>query len=438
MKKHFFFIFTTFLFSKSITIYNNNLAYINEAKDINLSKGLQEIKYSNLPDTLIDNSLFAEFDLQDVKIISQSFYKNSLNYLTILEANLNKEVEFFTKDKKRFSGKLISINPNIIKSANKYYSVLNEDIIFTTFPSNKAYAKWQVYSKQNRKSRLFIDYLIKGISWSSNYIIKLKKDTLNLKAWAKINNKSNNAFKDINCTLLSGDLNREQKRKRLYYSRGVKKVMLQDMPQKSGIKAKALDGYYIYNIPFKISINKKEQKEFLLIDAKNIKYKKYAVASSRYFTPGENRKLYFNQVIEFNNSKSNNLSLPLPKGVVRVYSKGHYLGSSTIKNIAKDEKVKLNIGRFFDVIGEKRVVKFISKPNFKNIVTKYTLKNRSKEQLLLKIKESIPRYGNKIDFKTSCSNICIYQNLNAYVREFRINLKANEVYTFKTEYEIYY
>ena len=219
MKKIIFLIFTASLFSKSITIYNNNLAYISVNKEYNLSKGLQEIKFSNLPDSLIADSLFAEFNSSDANIISQSFYKNSFNFSSILKANLNKELEFFTKDKKRLSGKLISINPNIIKSINRYYIVASNDIIFSKIPNianSKAYIKWQVAAKKDIKNTLNIDYLINGISWKANYVIKLKKDSLILKAWADINNQSGKEFKDINCSLVAGDLKQIQKVNRLY------------------------------------------------------------------------------------------------------------------------------------------------------------------------------------------------------------------------------
>ena len=441
MKKLILLLFATFLFSKSITIYNNNLAYINNSKEYNLSKGLQEIKFSNLPDSLIADSIFAEFNSSYVNIISQSFYKSNFNLSSILKTNLNKEVEFFTKDKKRLSGKLISINPNIIKSSDKYYTVSSQDIIFTTLLNinKKPYLKWQVLAIKDIKSTLNIDYLIKGISWKANYVVKLKKDSLILKAWAKIDNKTNKEFKDINCSLVAGDLNPVQNINRRYYSRAFKKAAPLEMAdKKKGIKANSLSGYYIYHIPFKVSIRSNEQKEFLLINAKDVKYKKYAVANSRYFAQNGNEKLIFNQVIDFLNSKENNLGVPLPFGVVRAYTNGAYIGSSHIKNIAKNELVKLNIGRFFDIIGEKRVVKYISKPKYKNFKTSYTLKNRSKEEMTLKLKENIPKYGNKVDFKTSCSKICTYKNLNAYTREFSIKLKPNKIYTFTTEYEIYF
>lgn len=64
--------------------------------------------------------------------------------------------------------------------------------------------------------------------------------------------------------------------------------------------------------------------------------------------------------LEFKNSKENNMGMPLPKGLVRVYkedrdTKGlEFIGEDNIDHTPKDEKRKITIGNAFDIVGEKK------------------------------------------------------------------------------------
>ena len=62
--------------------------------------------------------------------------------------------------------------------------------------------------------------------------------------------------------------------------------------------------------------------------------------------------------LEFNNSDSAGLGMPLPKGKIRVYKEDddkslQLIGEDMIKHTPKDEKVKLFLGYVFDVSVER-------------------------------------------------------------------------------------
>ena len=434
MKKFFIFLSFSFLYSNSITIYNSNLAYVNEEKEFNVTKGIQELNYKNLPDTLILDSLLPKFDNPNIDLLSQTFINKPFSFEKLLKANLNKDVGFIY-NKTLLKGKLLHINPNIIKSMNRIYVVSSKDIIFDYLPKNissKPYIKWKIDSKINAKVKAVLNYLLKSISWGINYTIELNKDSLNLQGWAKISNNSSKDFKDYNLTLLAGRV----------YTNSAQRVMMmptrayRKMASPEVVKSKEFSGYHIYNIPYKFTILSHEIKQILLIDAKNVKYKSYAKAINSYFRNYGEEKLHFSHIIEFKNSKENSLAIPLPKGLVRVYKDKKYLGEKYIANIAKDEDVKIEIGEFFDIKGVKKITKYIVKKDYEDIETTYSIKNSSSKDVIVKIDEHIPRFGKKINFKTDCSGVCSYKELNAFKREFTIKLKAGSSYEFKTEFEI--
>ncbi|HUW57210.1 MAG TPA: DUF4139 domain-containing protein, partial [Planctomycetota bacterium] len=67
--------------------------------------------------------------------------------------------------------------------------------------------------------------------------------------------------------------------------------------------------------------------------------------------------------LEVWNKKENNLGMPLPKGRVRFRQADpdgelEYIGQDSIDHTPKDEKLTLNIGAAFDVVGERTQVQF--------------------------------------------------------------------------------
>jgi len=440
MKQLLLLLSTIPLLSNSITIYNNNLAHIQESRVYTLKKGLQNIEFKNLPSSIIVDSISPTFSKSGVKLISQNYTYSPLTVQNLLKANLNKEVEFFYKDKKKLlSGKLINLNPTVIESQGSYYIVNGNDIVFKNLPEHidiKPKLEWQVESKKDTKTDVELSYLINQISWSSNYTLSLSKDTLSLKAWAKIRNKSGKAYKENNISLIAGEVNSRRLMQPRNISYKAKTLALE--ADAAVIAPKRLSGYYIYDIPYKIELNNNQTKQIALIDANGVKYKRYGVAYNRNFNNYLEAKLAFSQVIEFKNSKDNNLGLPLPQGLVRVYKGKHYLGEDSIKNSAIDEKIKLNIGTLFDVVGTKKISKFITHDNYRDVETSYSIKNRGKKSITIKVTEAVQRYGKKINFKTTCKDDCKVKKQNAFTRVYSIKLKPKQEYKFKTEYEIFY
>ena len=433
---------TSALFSNSITIYNNNLGHINETQNISLKEGLQDIKFANLPNSIIVDSISPTFK-DGIKLISQSYKNNPLSINNLLKENLNQEVEFYSQDKEKklLKGKLINLNPTIIESEKKYYTVSSSSIIFNKLPKNidyKPYIMWSINSKEAKESSVDLSYLLNGINWSSNYTATLSKDTLNLKAWATIVNKSGKEFKNTKVELIAGVVNRHRGNvapmARMYKSNAAAMEATSD----ENMAPKSISGYHIYKLPNKVTLLDKQSKQIVILEAKNIKYERYAVANNSYFSNYRERKITFSQQIKFKNSKENALGMALPQGLVRVYKSKHYLGDARIGNTPKNEKITLNIGQMFDVVGKQKITKYVVRDNYRNIATKYSIKNRGKKDIEVKLSENIPRYRDNIKFKTSCSGICSSKEKNAFIREFSIKLKANESYSFTTEFEVSY
>ena len=334
MKQLFFtLIFLNLLYSNSIAIYSNNLAFVNQNYDTNLTKATDKITISNLPKTVITNSIF----VSNLNPLSKEYIPKDYNYVkSLIEANLNSKVSF-VYNKKELNGVLINQEPLTIKSDKKIYLIKNpSSIIFNTIPNYKSSSKLILHLKNKELvKKVDLNYLINSITWSANYIVNLKKDKLNIEMWADIQNRSGVDFNNYNIKLIAGDVNRVSHPRVMYKNTKALASPAVAMERSLSVNVRPISGYYSFEIPQKETIKKHIQ---ILIDtSKDIKYKEYAIATNQSFYRYNESKLNFTKELVFENKKSNNLGKILPQGIARVYKRGYYIGEDRVKNTPKNK-----------------------------------------------------------------------------------------------------
>ena len=432
-----------------ITIYNDNKAFINDTRQVMVREGKQKLIYEGIPSSVITQSVVPTFTGVQTYLYSQNYIYDLISLTSMLKNSINKTVDFYTngENPRLTHGTLLSVNPVMIQeNATGSIYTLNSptQVIFSKIPETmitKPSLVWSIETAAAGTLDIDLKYLANGISWKSDYVLNLNKDTLDLRGWITVNNHSGVAYKDAKITCLAGEVNRARENAMVEYDAPT--VMYKHRAEALPVKEEAFSGYHIYKIPFRETIENKQQKQISFIDKKEIHYQQYGVANNHYFEKYTEQKMTFANTIELQNTKANHLGISLPSGVVRMYQKDssketHFIGEQNIANIPEDENVTLTIGTLFDVVGEKTITKFISKNRYRDVETTYTLRNQGKESIVLKIKEQIPTYGNHISVKTSCRGICSVEKKSAFIREFTVKLRAKEKYQFTSEFEVNY
>jgi len=128
--------------------------------------------------------------------------------------------------------------------------------------------------------------------------------------------------------------------------------------------------------------------------------KKLIFYGARYYYRGQYGEIMSNQkvgvFVELENKKDNNLGMPLPKGIVRVYKKDdegslQFVGEDMIDHTPKDEKVRIRLGEAFDVVGERKQTDW-KKIAYDTYETAFeiALRNHKNEDVTVKVIEPIP------------------------------------------------
>ena len=433
-----------------ITIYNNNKAFINDTREVQVQAGKQKLVYEGVPSSVITQSVVPTFSGMQTNLYSQNYIYDLVSLQSMLSKSIDKEVAFYSNEKESTlsRGVLLSASPHVMvkeSGTGKIYSLNSPtQVIFDKVPDNmitKPSLVWNMETQKEGKLGIDLKYLTRGISWSSDYVLNLNNESLDLTGWITVNNQSGVAYKNADITCLAGEVNSVPKRS-VYSKSMAYEAVPAPMMQMDAVAEESFSGYHIYKIPFKETIANKEQKQISFIDKKKVKFHQYGTNMNSYFENySGTQKLQFTNMIEFENKKENNMGISLPSGVVRMYQKDsseatHFIGEARVGNIPEDENVTLKIGTLFDAVGEKKITKFVAKKHYRNVETSYSIRNQGKEPLELRVKEQIPTYGNDITLKSSCEGICSVEKKSAFVREFTIKLKAKETYEFSTEFEV--
>jgi hypothetical protein len=411
--------------TRALSIYNDNLATINETRTIS-QKVEDAIRFEGVAKEIIHDSVLASFDT-NVSILSQNYQYDVISLDKIFDKLLGHRVSFWHANAIK-EGTLISLHPVMIQTDDQIYydKNLSQNIILKEIPKNLAIKPsllWRIQQTHSPKE-LRISYLTRGLSWRSNYVID--QDEEHLKGYITVTNHSGNSYEQSALSLIAGEINQVKNKKSIVSYRTTRMA---------NIAPKSLSGLYRYEIPFKVNLLDNEVKQILFLDKAGINTnieKKCEThnASYRFATA----KLRFDTYLTFENSKENQLGVPLPAGVIRVYNDGQFVGEDSIAHTPNHQKVRLRLSKDFDLFGE-RVQEAYEDNDY---VTKSTIKTTitnpkpSAEEVI--IDEHIDTTRNKI--ATTCADRCSYRIINANTLRYVIKLKADETIAFSTQYII--
>jgi len=162
-----------------------------------------------------------------------------------------------------------------------------------------------------------------------------------------------------------------------------------------------------------------------LLDANQVPIKKLFIFSGSpqyyyYQMDQSSNKQKIGVFLELENTKKNNLGIPLPKGTIRVYKEDkdgslQFVGEDRIDHTPKDEKFKIKIGEAFDVVGERVQTEYKRLGrNLFEVAFEVSLRNHKKEDIKVLVEEPIPGDWEML------SNTHSYEKLSAHLIRFDV------------------
>ncbi len=401
----------------SVTIYNDNLALIKDRRKVSLSKGMTNLAFREVsgrmkPETALLRSIE---NTNGVAVLEQNFDYDLLTPQKMLEKYVGQEVGVVkthptTGEETIAKALVLSTNEGVIlKIGDHIETGIPGRLIFSSVPKNlrdRPTLSMTLESITDQPQTLELSYLSEGLAWKADYVAELNPDdtSIDLNGWVTLTNTSGTVYNNALLQLVAGDVHQAP--------RPVKRLMLLEREDASTagsvskMQEEDLFEYHLYTLPRPTSIFDNQTKQVALLQASQITSRKeYLLRGQQHYYFRKfhktNDKVKIGVFLTFINSKEDNLGIPMPKGVVRVYKRDtqdrlQFIGEDTIDHTPKNETIRLKLGNAFDVTGQKRQTDFKKLSGFGryNYVFESSyqieIKNAKDKEVKVKILEQLP------------------------------------------------
>ncbi|MBS1998556.1 MAG: DUF4139 domain-containing protein [Cyanobacteria bacterium SZAS LIN-2] len=388
----------------SITIYNQNFGLVRDVREIMFKDGRNNIKFDDVaagidPTTVSFISLTAP---NSVAVREQNYQFDLMDINTILKRSVGREVKFRQfipgGGERSVEGTLLSPPSASVADSNGNVSEQAQSIVVKTssgivvapqgqlelaeLPKGlvaKPSLLWKIDCEKAGQQKAEISYQTQGLNWKCDYVAVDNADDsgVDITSWVTLDNKSGATYNDAALKLIAGDVHKVQNAQPM-----MERAMAMDgaaaaAPQQ--FSEQSFAEYHLYSLAGRTDLHDNETKQMTLFTASAVPVKKLFI-----FEPsgpfedgsgGDDSKVKVK--LEMVNSKENNMGMALPKGKVRVYKRDadsalQFIGEDAIDHTAKDEKVRLEIGNAFDVVGGFKQTSFNDGSSFGGKVQKAT------------------------------------------------------------------
>jgi len=430
--------------SLEITVYNNSLGLVKDTRLIDLPKGQGELRFMDVasyikPVTVHVKSLNAP---DAFMVLEQNYEYDLMDSNKLLDKYVGKKIKLI--DVNEFQGTRKTVEAELLSNNNGQIYKINNEIhlghpgyrVLPEIPENliaKPTLTWLYQNTNNKPHKIEVSYLTNNISWKSDYVVVLDKEDAKagLNGWVTLDNRSGATYKNAKLKLIAGEVNRANERK--LDSRYADVAMEGAVFAKGGMQfqEKAFFEYHIYDLQRKTTIKNNQTKQVSLLEANGVDVtKEYIVRGQNHYFyghyAGQDLKNPVNVYVKFKNEKENNLGMPLPAGIMRMYKADddnslQFIGEDRIEHTPKDEEIKLKLGEAFDVVAERKQTDYKQLGNYA-IETEWeiTLRNHKDKGVVVNILE--PLHG---DWQI-ISNTHSYNKEDAFTVKFPINVAKDE------------
>ena len=399
----------------SVTIYNEDLALVKDQRSVSLPQGQQVLAFREVSGQIKPET--ALLSGQNLSVLEQNFEFDLLTPQALLDKYVGKEVEVVkthptTGEESRKKATILSSADYgaVLKMGDHIESGIPGRLIFPDVPENlrdRPTLTMLVQSTMEREQDIELSYLTSGLGWQADYVAELNAEdnALDLNGWVTLTNESGATYQNAQLQLVAGDVHQappEQMDQRKVYQRQELAVPMTE----GGMAEEQMFEYHLYTLDRPTTIKDNQTKQVSLLQAGQIPCRKEFLLLGRdYYYRSQygdlGRKMKIGVFVEVVNSKENNLGLPLPKGVMRVYKKDsrdrlQFIGEDRIDHTPENEKVRLKLGDAFDITASKKQTDFKKISGFSPYNYVYEsayhieLKNAKKEEVTVKVVEPVP------------------------------------------------
>ena len=348
----------------SVTIYNNNLALVQDVRTVSLPGGISRQEFPDVsaqirPETVTLNG-------EGFGIVEQNFDYDLLSPAALLQKAVGQTITLVrtnpaTGAQTTERAKVLAVNGGAVLQIGERIEVLRDDglpvrVVYDSIPPNlRARPTLSVTLDASRAGPrpLTLSYLTPGMGWKADYVALFdeKPGKIDVQGWITLQNSTGTTFANARTLLVAGDVGSVQQGPRLF-QRGMGRPRGNNPGVETGSRERVGD-FYVYPIAGRTTIANAQVKQVSFLDAAGVPARKgYEFRNGWLATADEAQSAA--SVLKFSNARASGIGDALPAGTVRVYirdSRGQaqFIGESDIPHTPGGSALALKTGDAFDV-----------------------------------------------------------------------------------------
>lgn len=346
----------------AVTIYNNNLALVQDRRTLSLPAGRSRQEFADVSASIRPETV--TLGAPGTAIVEQNFDYDLLTPEKLMEKAVGQNVTLVrvdpaTKAETREVARVLANNNGTIVQIGNRIEVLDRigaRVIFAALPPGlRARPTLSVTLDAERAGprAATLNYLSTGLGWKADYVALFDEGVgkIDVQGWITLTNSSGTTYHNANTLLVAGAVGGEQPQRRIYQPRSTQ--IPGNRPGIETANREQLGDFYVYPIEGRTTIAQAQQKQVSFMDVSG------AAAAKAYFYRNEwlsnqREAVSFATVLRFSSSRSGGLGDALPAGTVRVYMRDargspQFIGESAIGHTPMGSSLALKTGEAFDV-----------------------------------------------------------------------------------------
>jgi hypothetical protein len=352
----------------SITIYNNNIALVQDVRQLLIARGVSRIEFPDVSAQIRPETV--SFAASGASIVEQNFDFDLLSPSKLIEKAVGQVVTIVrtnpaTGAETREQAKVLAVNGGVVLQIGDRIEVLRDDglpvrVVFEKVPPNlrpRPTLSVTVDSDKDGVRPAALRYLTPGLGWAADYVVLFdaKAGKVTVQGWVTLINSSGTTYTNAATLLVAGEVAIANQAYdggyRPPYGRSPSGPLRQAGTETA--RRERLGDFYLYPIAGHTTIADKQTKQVSFLDVQGVPAKAgYEYESS--WLQSESEPQSFQSVVRFSTSGTGGLGDALPAGTVRFYMKDgsgapQFIGESAVDHTPMGSDLSLTTGDAFDV-----------------------------------------------------------------------------------------
>lgn len=349
----------------SVTIYNNNLALVQDRRELNLPNGRSRQEFPDVSAQIRPETV--SLSGGGIGIVEQNFDFDLLTPSAMMQKAVGQTITLVrtnpaTGMETRERALVLSANAGVVLQIGNRIEVLRDDglpvrVIFDKVPENlRARPTLSVTLEAARggSQPVTLTYLTPGLGWSADYVALFDEAVgkMDVQGWVTLTNNSGTPYRSANALLVAGSVGDDDGNQYRRYP---------PPPPRGGLvrggtetaNRERLGDFYLYPLPERTTIANAQTKQVSFLDVHGAPARRgYEFRNAWLQT--SNEPVSVDSVLRFSSSRDGGLGDALPAGTVRVYQRDargnpQFVGEHAIGHTPMGSDIGLTTGEAFDI-----------------------------------------------------------------------------------------